>query len=35
MLTLKNDLTNSSYTLSDLCVLCIYSATPAFNEEHQ
>ena len=35
MLTLKNDLTDSSYTGSDLCVLCIYSATSALNEEHQ
>ena len=35
MLTVKNDLTDSSYTRSDLCVFCIYSATSAFNEEHQ
>ena len=35
MLTLKNDLTCSSYTRSDLCVLCIYPATSAFNEEYQ
>ena len=35
MLTLKNDLIDSSYTRSDLCVHCIYSATSAFNEEHQ
>ena len=26
---------DSRYTRSDLCVLCIYSATSAFNEEHQ
>ena len=35
MLTVKNDLTDSSYTRSDLYVHCIYSATSAFNEEHQ
>ena len=35
MLILKNDLTDSSYTRSDHSVLCISSATSAFNEEHQ
>ena len=35
MLTVKNDLTDSSYTRSDLYVHCIYSDTSAFNEEHQ
>ena len=35
MLILKNDLTDSSYTRSDLCFLCIYSATSAFSEERQ
>ena len=35
LLILKNGLTGSSYTRSDLCVLCIYSPTSAFNEERQ
>ena len=35
MLTLTNDLTDSSYAQSDLYFHCTYSATSAFNEAHQ
>ena len=34
-LTLYYDLTDSSYTRSDLCVFCTYSATSAFSEKPQ